>query len=473
MNRLIVLLLLLISLPVAGDPASVECTGVSTEAGKTRLILATTTSVSHQVFTLDGPDRVVIDIADAHLVGKLPEATTQDPTLIGLRNGVRNQADLRIVLDLKHPVRIKSFSTPSADGNGQRLFVDLIPKGNANSSDDLHRTTASTATATSPTAPRTGVLRTAVIAIDAGHGGADPGALGPAGTREKDVTLAIARKLASLVDKEPGMRALMIRDGDDFIGLRQRIQKAREHKADVFISIHADAFNNTDAHGSSVYTLSNVGASSEAAMWLADRENSADLVGGVDISASDDLLATVLLDMTQNATIEHSTEVASAVLSYLGAVGDMHRKDVQRAGFVVLKSPDIPSLLVETAFISNADEEKRLKSNAHQQRLAQAIHAGVKAYLKKYPPRGLQTVASVAPTTAGSTRSASTKVPLIQASASSRPTETRGYVVNSGDTLSGIAKRLRVSLSSLRAENGLEEGDMIHAGQVLAIPKDS
>ncbi|AFL75835.1 N-acetylmuramoyl-L-alanine amidase family protein [Thiocystis violascens] len=475
MNRFIVFFLLLISLPVAGSPASVECAGVSTDDGKTRLILATTASVSHQVFTLDGPDRVVIDIADARLIGKLPEATAQDPTLIGLRSGVRNQGDLRIVLDLKHAVRIKSFSTPSADGHGHRLFVDLIPKGNAKSSGDPRRMTASTAiaTANSPAAPRTGALRTAVIAIDAGHGGADPGAIGPTGIREKDVTLAIARKLASLVDKEPGMRALMIRDSDDFIGLRQRILKAREHKADIFISIHADAFNNTDAHGSSVYTLSNVGASSEAAMWLADRENSADLVGGVDISASDDLLATVLLDMTQNATIEHSTEVASAVLSYLGAVGDMHRKDVQRAGFVVLKSPDIPSLLVETAFISNADEEKRLKSNAHQQRLAQAILAGVKAYLKKFPPRGLQTASAVVSSTAGPTHSATARAPAIQASAGSRPNETRGYVVNSGDTLSGIAKRHRVSLSSLRAENGLEEGDMIRAGQVLAIPADS
>ncbi len=190
------------------------------------------------------------------------------------------------------------------------------------------------------------------------------------------------------------MRALMIRDGDDFIGLRQRIMKAREHKADIFISLHADAFKNTDAHGSSVYTLSNVGASSEAAMWLADRENSVDLVGGVDISASDDLLATVLMDMTQNATIEHSTEVANAVLSYLGTIGETHKHEVQRAGFVVLKSPDIPSLLIETAFISNASEEKRLKDNAHQQRLAQAILAGVKVYLKKFPPQGFQSAAS-------------------------------------------------------------------------------
>lgn len=450
-----------------------EYAGVSTDAEKTRLILDTSASVSHQVFTLDGPDRVVVDIANARMIGQLPQATTKNPTLIGLRSGIRNQGDLRIVLDLRHGVRIKSFSVPSADGRGHQLIVDLIRKANAPLSSEHRPDPTATDLENSPTPPKKGVLRTAVIAIDAGHGGADPGAIGPSGTREKDVTLAIARKLASLVEKEPGMRALMIRDGDEFIGLRQRILKAREHTADIFISIHADAFNNTDAHGSSVYTLSNVGASSEAAMWLADRENSADLVGGVDISASDDLLATVLLDMTQNATIEHSTEVASAVLSYLGAVGDMHRKDVQRAGFVVLKSPDIPSLLVETAFISNANEEKRLKSNAHQQRLAQAIFAGVKAYLKKFPPRGVQAAAAVAPSTAGPATSASAKALVIQASASSRPSATREYVVNSGDTLSGIAKRHRVSLPSLKAENGLEEGDIIRAGQVLAIPADS
>lgn len=473
MNRFLVLLLLLTYLPAAGSQVVMECGSVSTDTEKTRLIFEATDSVSHQVFTLDGPDRVVIDIADAILLGKLPQVTTQDPTLVGLRSGVRNQSDLRIVLDLKHAVRIKSFSTPSADGKGHRLIVDLIPKGNVVSRGESRPLTSrSTVAANSRVASGTDALRTAVIAIDAGHGGEDPGAIGPSGTREKDVTLAIARKLARLVDNEPEMRSLMIRDGDAFIGLRQRILKAREHQADVFISIHADAFSNTDSHGSSVYTLSNVGASSEAAMWLADRENSADLVGGVDISASDDLLATVLLDMTQNATIEHSTEVASSVLSYLGTIGDLHKNEVQRAGFVVLKSPDIPSLLVETAFISNEGEERRLTSNAHQQRLAQAILAGVRAYLKKFPLRGFQTASGNHPMISPGMPDR-TRTGRVSATPNLRAKTAREYVINAGDTLSEIAKQHRVSLSSLRASNGLEEGETIRAGQILAIPAGS
>ncbi len=458
-NRLFLFILLLGSWPAAGEQTLVACSDVMTDAEKTRLIFKTTASVSHQIFTLDSPDRAVIDIADARLIGKFPDAATQDPTLVGLRSGVRQQGDLRIVLDLKRPVRIKSFSTP--DAKGYRLTVDLLPNTYASS----RREYSAASRRVTPVMAKAGASRTAIIAIDAGHGGEDPGAIGSSGTREKDVTLAVARKLAQLVDKEPGMRALMIRNGDEFIGLRQRILKARDNKADMFISIHADAFNDTESHGSSVYTLSNTGASNEAAMWLADRENSADLIGGVDISASDDLLATVLLDMTQNATIEHSTEVANAVLSYLGKIGDLHKSDVQRAGFVVLKAPDIPSVLVETAFISNVSEEQRLTTNAHQQRLAQAIFAGIKVYLKKFPLRDSQPTANAQGSDSSMRRSLS---------ATTRPrdaTVAREYVINSGDTLEKIAKQHRVSLSSLRTENGLAEDARIRAGQILVIPE--
>jgi len=440
---------------------AVECKHASTDGGRTRLTLAVSGSISHQIFTLDSPDRVVIDIERARLSGSLPKAATTDPTLVGLRSGVRNDDDLRIVVDLKHPVRVKSFIASAANGRGQELIVDLLserlsgaPVHGASASDSPRALSVSRI-------PRS---RAAIVAIDAGHGGADPGAIGATGTKEKDVTLAIARKLQRLVELEPGMRAVMIRNKDEYIGLRKRILKARENNADIFISIHADAYNNPNAHGSSVYTLSQGAASSEAANWLANRENSADLVGGIDLSSSDEMLASVLLDMTQNATFEHSAEAANAVLSYLRRIGAVHKGYVQHAGFVVLKSPDIPSMLVETAFISNQEEERRLKSSAHQQRLAKAILAGVKSYFRKYPPQRLVT-ASVSRSV--KTRSAPSYTASVASSGG------REYVISRGDTLSGIAKRYRVSLRSLRAENGLKDGDFIRAGEVLAIPAGS
>lgn len=381
LHNTLLILLILLAAPSVNATVTVQCAGVTSDAEKTRLVLETTASVSHQVFTLEAPDRVVIDIAQAQLVGSLPQATTRDRTLVGLRSGVHNEADLRIVIDLKQAVRVKSFFAQTADAQHQRLIIDLIPKGNnARASTDNRRR---------------GKARSAIIAIDAGHGGQDPGAIGPTGVREKDVTLAIARKLARLVNSEPGMRALMIRNDDSFIGLQQRVFTARQNRADLFVSIHADAFDNTDAHGSSVYTLSIGEASSAAAMSLAKRENSVDNANGVDISASNDLLATVISNMTQSATIEHSSEVGKTVIFYLAKVAALHKSEVQRAEFVVLKSLDMPSLLVETAFISNAEEERRLTNQNHQFRLAQAMLFGVRAYLKKNPPLGLQVSAQM------------------------------------------------------------------------------
>jgi N-acetylmuramoyl-L-alanine amidase len=368
----------------AGAEVMVQCAGVVTDVEKTRLIFETNASVTHQLFTLDSPERVVIDIAGARLVGTLPQATTRDRTLVGLRSGVRNEADLRIVLDLKQAVRIKSFFAATDDPQRQRLMIDLIPKtGSTRASTDARRREAGVVAERAKT-------RTALIAIDAGHGGQDPGAIGPTGVQEKTVTLAIARRLARLVNQQPGMRALMIRNKDEFISLQQRVIKARHNHADLFVSIHADAFDDTNAHGSSVYTLSIGEASSAAAMSLAQRENSVDKANGVDITASNDLLATVISDMTQNATIEHSSDVAKLVVAYLAKVGDLHKTEVQRAEFVVLKALDMPSLLVETAFISNAEEERRLTSANHQYRLAQALLLGIRAYLRNNPPQSLR-----------------------------------------------------------------------------------
>jgi N-acetylmuramoyl-L-alanine amidase len=291
-------------------------------------------------------------------------------------------------------------------------------------------------------------LRDVIVAIDAGHGGEDPGAIGANGTREKQVTLQIARTLARLVEKEPGMRPVLVRDGDYYIRLRKRIAIARKHKADLFVSIHADAFRDKRVSGSSVYTLSHRGASSEAAKWLADKENSADLIGGIDLSENDNLLATVLLDMTQNATLEHSNAAASKVLANLKKVGAVHNRSVQKAGFVVLKSPDIPSMLVETAFISNPKEEKRLRNADHQAKLARAVLGGVKSYFASYPPPGSK----------------------LAGDESGDGVKGRRYVINSGDTLGEIARKYDVSLTSLRSANRID-GDQIRVGQVLTIPE--
>jgi len=238
--------------------------------------------------------------------------------------------------------------------------------------------------------------RDLVIAVDAGHGGKDPGAIGRKGTYEKQVTLAIARQLAAAIDREDGMRAVMVRGDDRFISLRGRIVKARDYKADMFISIHADSVRDRNVGGSSVYVLSLRGASDEAARWLAERENAADLMGGVSLDDKNDVLASVLLDVTQKESVSNSVDAAESILGSLRGVTSVHRPRVQHAGFVVLKSPDIPSVLVETAFISNVADERRLKDPVHQLKIAEAIHAGVRSYFYARPPPGTRVAALVA-----------------------------------------------------------------------------
>ncbi len=454
---LFLFLLAILQPGIASAQATVQGARIAPASDRTRLVVDTSGTVEHRIFALEGPDRLVVDIADARLLGKLPKAEPDDPTLVGLRSGVRDGGDLRIVVDLKQPVRVKSFLLAPQDGHGHRLVIDLIPKGRAKAGGALTGRAVSAASravsgdrepaAKAPLASRPRSSRPLVVAIDAGHGGQDPGAIGARGTREKDVTLAIARRLSALVAREPGMRPVMIRDGDYFIPLRSRILKARKHEADIFISIHADAFENRGVRGSSVFTLSERGASSEAAKWLADRENSADLVGGVDLGEGDDVLANVLLNMSQNATIEHSGEAAKAVLSHLSRLGATHTGKVQKAGFAVLKSPDIPSVLVETAFISNPAEEARLTAPAQQQRLAEAILAGVKGYFRKYRPE-----------------------PLDVGQTSATGDGARRYTIGLGDTLGEIARRHSVSVSALRDTNRLA-GDEIRVGQVLTIPE--
>ncbi len=405
----------------------------------TRFVVDLAGPIKHKVFALDNPDRLVVDLVDARLDGALPNPAGDDPVVAGLRSGIRAGNDLRIVLDLKQPVRAKSFNLGPNETHGHRLVIDVSPRADAARERQA------------PPSPRP-ANRDLIVAIDPGHGGKDPGAIGPKGTREKDIVLAISHKLAHRIDAHPGMRAVLVRDDDRFIRLRQRIEIARQHRADLFVSIHADAFHDPRVRGSSVFTLSAGGATSEAARWIAERENRADLIGGVDLKQRDDLLASVLIEMSQNATIELSSIAAGKVLSELKQVGEVHQKDVQQAGFAVLKSPDIPSMLVEAAFISNPDEERRLRDPRHQNDLADAILAGIVAYFAKYPPPGTRFAESPA--------SALSKAATASA---------RHYRIQPGDTLSAIARNHNVTLSVLRDLNQIQ-GDRIRSGQVLIIP---
>lgn len=398
----------------------------------TRLVFDLSAPVEHTLFTLKAPARIVIDLKQARFRGTLPAFDFSHSAIRNIRYATHNKQALRFVLDLQQGVRPKSFVLRPHGSHGHRLVIDLYNRQGA----------ARPAGKKPPGAVHARRQRDVIIAIDAGHGGEDPGALGRRGTREKDVVLAIARKLAALLRKEPGMRPVLIRDGDYYVGLKERVRKARRAHADLFVSIHADAFKNRKAHGSSVYVLSNHGASSEAARFLAESENSADLIGGVSLEDKDDLLKLVLVDMVKNSTLEESHAVASSVLRQLGSVTRLHKSHVEQAGFRVLKSPDVPSILVETAFISNPAEERKLRSQRHQQTMARSILRGIRSYFHANPPPG--------------TRLASLTRP-------------RRHVISRGDTLSAIAVRYAVSVRALRRQNGLRN-DRLRVGQVLQIP---
>ena len=406
------------------ETVTIENLRVWAAPDSTRVVFDVSAPVKYKVFSLESPDRMVIDIKHARLKKRPAQPGAGDHYLRRVRAAARNGQDLRVVLDLKQTAIHQSFQLKPNQYYGQRLVIDL------------HGGKAG-ATPAKP-AGRPARPRDVIIAIDAGHGGEDPGAIGPGGTYEKDVVLQIAKTLARAINRERGMRAVLIREGDYYMSLRRRILSARRHKADLFLSIHADAFPNRKVQGASVYTLSRRGASSEAARWLAERENAADLVGGVSLDDKDDVLASVLLDLSQTASLEASIDVADRVLNGLKKVGKVHKKSVQSAGFVVLKSPDIPSILIETAFISNPSEEKKLLSHKHRGNLAGAIVAGLRGYFRDFAPAGTLLAA-------------------------------RRHTIARGETLSAIAKRYRVSTSALKAYNALR-GDRIQAGQTISIP---
>ncbi|MEE3633554.1 N-acetylmuramoyl-L-alanine amidase [Pseudomonas sp. AL 58] len=426
----------------------------------TRLVFDLSGPVQHSVFTLSAPDRLVIDINGATMAAPLSLPTANTP-ITSVRSAQRTPTDLRVVIDLSKAVNPKSFILAPNQQYGNRLVVDLFDQ-DADTSPSTPAPPPATATAPAvPVTPAQPAIklppvpngkRDIVIAIDAGHGGEDPGASGSRGQHEKDIVLAIAKELQRQINTEKGFRAELTRTGDYFIPLRKRTEIARKKGADLFISIHADAAPSTAAFGASVFALSDRGATSETARWLADSENRSDLIGGagnVSLDDKDRMLAGVLLDLSMTASLSSSLNVGQKVLGNIGRITPLHKRRVEQAGFMVLKSPDIPSILVETGFISNANEASKLATPSHQQSLARSIHSGVRQFFQQNPPPG-------------------TYVAWLRDSGKIAQGP-REHVVRPGETLAMIAVRYQVSVATLRSANSLKT-DELKVGQNLDIP---
>lgn len=431
-GRLTLIALVAAAPQLAGAATTVENVRLWSEDGRTRVVLDLSRPAKHAIFTLRGPDRLVVDLADSRLANSLKKLPTGG-AIRSIRTGVRANGQLRVVLDLNHEVRSRSFTAGPNDNYGDRLVIDLQQQGNIRA---VKRASEGYVSG-----------RDIVVAIDAGHGGHDPGAVGRGRTREKDVALIVSKNLASRINAEPGMKAVLVRSSDYYVDHRDRMEIARKAKADLFVSIHADAVDDRRARGASVYVLSLKGASDEAAKRLAERENASSLVGGVSLADKDPVLASVLLDLSQNAALSASLDVGGDVIAQLAKIGKVHRRSVQQAGFLVLKSPDVPSILVETAYISNPEEEKKLRSRSHQDKLAIAILAGVRKYFYENPPPN-------------------TLIALNQKRGPAQPVK---HVISRGDTLSEIAERYNVSMSAIRSANKLRS-DNVQVGQTLRIP---
>lgn len=398
----------------------------------TRIVFDLTGPAEHKLIVLNNPDRVVLDLENTRLKTDLGGLKLDNTPVRRIRSGVRDGDDLRVVLEVGARVDPRSFNLQANAQKSDRLVLDLYDQQVATGKPSVKKSVKQSA------------KRDIVIAIDAGHGGEDPGALGPKRVREKDVVLAIARDLHALFKADQGFKPTLIRSGDYYISLRGRRELARKREADLFVSIHADAFKRREAHGASVYALSTRGATSTAARYLAQRENAADLVGGVSLSDKDDVLAGVLADLSMTSTLDTSLKLGDKVLRRVDSVAKLHKQRVEQAGFAVLKSPDIPSILVETGFISNPSESKKLATRSYQQKMARAIHAGIREWFLTHPPSGT----------------------LI---AWQKQQDGQQYVIARGDTLSGIAQRFNVSLSDLKSFNGIS-GSRIRVGQKLRIP---
>jgi N-acetylmuramoyl-L-alanine amidase len=428
------LLALLLLGTVAANAATVRDVTIQREGSELRVVFDLDAPVKHTIMTLSGPERVVIDLASSTLKARLGTVPLAGTPIAGIRSAVRDKHDLRVVLDMRSRVKPRSYLT-NTNGKAAQLIIEL-PGAAATAPKVVKQ-------ANEPASK----LRDLVIAIDAGHGGQDPGAVGPHKQREKHVTLAIARELETLFRSQRGYRPVMIRTGDYYVGLTQRRDKARKNNADLFVSIHADAFTNPAANGASVYALSQRGASSTTAQFLAESENKSDMIGGVSLRDKDNLLSEVLVDLSMTYKQEASLEVGSHVLRQFNSHTRLHSRHVETAGFMVLKSPDVPSILVETGFISNPDEARRLTDPAHQKRIAKSIHAGITQYFSQRAPEGT----------------------WVAWQNQQRGATAQRYVVARGDTLSDIATRHSVSLEKLRRHNNLR-GNTIQAGQTLIIP---
>ena len=475
-------LIFLILTLLSASACAVEVSAVRAypAAGGTRLVFDVTAPLKYEVSRVAKPAQVVVDFkgATAHrLLSLAPNSAIKY-----IRQFVRADFGLRVVLELAQVSRVDTRLVPPSTGRGYQLELVLSHESpqtarlitparaspvrpasvsqaapGATTSSPVNHVPAAPTVARSAPAPaetlgarvRPAARGPLVVAVDAGHGGPDVGAIGPSGAYEKDIVLAVARELARLIDRQPGMRAALTRDGDYFLPLRTRMDRARAKRADLFISVHADAVNDRRVQGSSVYVLSQRGASSEAAKWLAANENAADLVGGVSLDDKDRMLKSVLLDLSQTASLDASTELGNDVLRGLRGVGRVHHTSLQRAGFMVLKSPDIPSILVETAFISNPLEETRLGSVAYRRKLARAIFNGVVSF------------------NAGRPRRAAPREERVIADAGLA--DTRRHRVSAGETLSGIASRYEVSLNTLKQANDMDS-EMVRAGSLLRIP---
>ena len=396
-------------LPGLSSAATVASARIWPAQEYTRLILESPSPIAHQMMLLKDPQRLVLDLEGVEPDGELAQLVQRlrpsDPHIRSIRLSRFRPGIVRLVLDLKDEVQPQIFALTPVGEYGHRLVLDIYPLTPPDPLMALLETDTKTGKSGAPDvqadkpksrdsdqpAPRDrpksapASRRPIIVALDPGHGGEDPGAIGRRGTREKNVTLAIARKIRVLIDREPGMRTMLTRDDDYFVPLNVRVEKARRVRADLFVSIHADAFTTPTARGSSVFALSEHGATSSAARWLAQRENEADLIGGVNLDNRDPILAKTLLDLSQTAQISDSLRVGRSVLEGIGAINPLHKGSVEQAGFAVLKAPDIPSILVETAFISNPDEELKLRSDRHQQQFAVSIVGGIKHYFAQNP----------------------------------------------------------------------------------------
>ncbi|MAI41210.1 MAG: N-acetylmuramoyl-L-alanine amidase [Candidatus Azotimanducaceae bacterium] len=404
---------------------------------KTRVVFDLEGPVTHRLFSLDDPMRLVIDIDAVHFDVDLKEIHLENTPIVQIRTGARNQRDLRVVFDLAEAVSPKIFSLKPIMQYGYRLVVDLYTEKQRHTAETEEKIFR----------PQ---MRDVIVAIDAGHGGEDPGAIGHGNILEKDVVLSISSMVADLFREEAGYRGLMIRKGDYYVELRRRTRIAYENSADIFVSIHADAFSSSKVSGASVYALSDKGATSETARILAEQENRADLiggVGGVSLHDKDDLLVEVLLDLATTASLSASLDMGDRILGEIGKVSKLHKSNVEQAGFVVLKSPEIPSLLIETGYISNPLEAQKLANPIHQKRIAKAIFTGVRQYLENNPPPDS----------------------LLAWRKAGRGKEQTTYTIVRGDTLSKIANRYQIEAEKIKLTNGLVN-DKIRVGQVLKIP---